>query len=238
MGKYNVSEVEINMEEVLLELKNISKEYADGEGVKKALSDINLKVNKGDYIAIMGTSGCGKTTLLNVIGCMDNATSGEYIFEGKDVCKLKNSQLDLFRRNNISFVFQQFALMMHYNVAENVELPLKNIKMSKKEKNEKIDFVLEKVGIKELKKKKVTKISGGEQQRTAIARAMITDNPLILADEPTGSLDKKTSEDIMNYFDQLHEMGRTIIIVTHDLNVAQRADRIINISDGMIQTEK
>ncbi|MGN0165010.1 MAG: ABC transporter ATP-binding protein [Lachnospiraceae bacterium] len=225
------------MEEVLLELKGITKEYTDGEVKKTVLSDINLKVNKGEYIAIMGSSGCGKTTLLNIMGGMDDATSGEYLFLGTDVCRMKGNQLDLFRRDNISFVFQQFALMMHYTVEENVELPLKNRKMSKKDKREKINYVLEKVGILDLRKKKVTKISGGEQQRTAIARAMISDNPLILADEPTGSLDSKTSEEIMDYFDQLHEMGRTIIVVTHDLKVANRANKIINICDGKIQSE-
>ncbi len=226
------------MKEKIIELKNISKFYADGENDKKALNDINLTIEKGDYISIVGASGSGKSTLLNIIGCMDSASSGEYIFNGTDVTKLKASELDLFRRNNVAFIFQQFALMSHYTVEENVALPLKNMKLGGDEKKKRIDEALEKVNIKALKKKKVTKISGGEQQRTAIARAMVTGNPLILGDEPTGALDKKNGQELMNYFDQMHREGKTIIMVTHDLEVAARAERIIEISDGRIISER
>jgi putative ABC transport system ATP-binding protein len=226
------------MKEKIIELKNISKVYADGENDKKALNDINLTIVKGDYISIVGASGSGKSTLLNIIGCMDTASSGEYIFNGTDVTKLKASELDLFRRNNVAFIFQQFALMSHYTVEENVALPLKNMKLGGDEKKKRIDEALEKVNIKALKKKKVTKISGGEQQRTAIARAMVTGNPLILGDEPTGALDKKNGQELMNYFDEMHREGKTIIMVTHDLEVAARAERIIEISDGQIISER
>jgi putative ABC transport system ATP-binding protein len=226
------------MKEKIIELKNISKVYADGENDKKVLNDINLTIEKGDYISIVGASGSGKSTLLNIIGCMDTASSGEYIFNGTDVTKLKASELDLFRRNNVAFIFQQFALMSHYTVEENVALPLKNMKLGGDEKKKRIDEALEKVNIKALKKKKVTKISGGEQQRTAIARAMVTGNPLILGDEPTGALDKKNGQELMNYFDEMHREGKTIIMVTHDLEVAARAERIIEISDGQIISER
>jgi putative ABC transport system ATP-binding protein len=226
------------MKEKIIELKNISKVYADGENDKKVLNDINLTIEKGDYISIVGASGSGKSTLLNIIGCMDSASSGEYIFNGTDVTKLKASELDLFRRNNVAFIFQQFALMSHYTVEENVALPLKNMKLGGDEKKKRIDEALEKVNIKALKKKKVTKISGGEQQRTAIARAMVTGNPLILGDEPTGALDKKNGQELMNYFDEMHREGKTIIMVTHDLEVAARAERIIEISDGQIISER
>lgn len=218
----------------MIEIKNLVKIYGKSGNENKALNGITLTVEKGEYIAVMGTSGSGKSTLLNIIGCMDTLTSGEYIFDGVKVQDLKTGQLDQFRKEHISFVFQQFALMNHYTVGENVELPLLCRKLTKRQRREAVDTALEKMGILHLKKKRVTKISGGEQQRCAIARAMAADNELVLADEPTGALDKKTGEAIMECFAQMKEEGKTVIVVTHDENVAAHADRIIRIEDGML----
>lgn len=218
----------------MITIKNLVKIYGKSETEKKALGGISIDIEKGEYIAIMGTSGSGKSTLLNILGCMDTLTSGEYLFDGVKVQDLKAGQLDRFRKEHIGFVFQQFALMNHYTVGENVELPLLCRKMSKKQRREIVDTALEKVGILHLKKKRVTKISGGEQQRCAIARAMAANNELVLADEPTGALDRKTGESIMECFKQMQKEGKTIIVVTHDEKVAAHADKIIRIEDGLI----
>ncbi|MGN0166264.1 MAG: ABC transporter ATP-binding protein [Lachnospiraceae bacterium] len=218
----------------MIEIKELVKIYGKGNGEKKALNGVTFSIEKGEYIAIMGTSGSGKSTLLNVIGGMDVLTSGEYYFDGIPVHELKGGKLDQFRKEHISFVFQQFALMNHYTVAENVELPLLCRKLSGKQRKRMVSEALDKMGIHPLKNKRVTKISGGEQQRCAIARAMVSDNELILADEPTGALDRKTGEEIMKCFTKMKEEGKTVIVVTHDENVASYADRIIRLEDGMI----
>lgn len=218
----------------MIKLTNIKKVYGSSNNTNEVLHGISLTVKEGDYIAIMGTSGSGKSTLLNIIGCMDLATSGEYLFSDTVVSRLKGRKLDVFRKDNICFVFQQFALMNQYTVYENVELPLLYKNISSKKRRKIIVENLKKMKIDHLMNKKVTMISGGEQQRCAIARALASGNKLILADEPTGALDQKTSVDIMACFDNLHKEGRTIIMVTHDENVARHAERIVRIEDGAL----
>lgn len=218
----------------MIELKNIRKTYGTGEARTEALRGINLEIREGEMIAIMGPSGSGKSTLLNIIGGMDRATEGEYIF-GKNhlnVSDLSQKELSLFRKENISFVFQNFALLDEYTVYENVEIPLRARKM--KHKKEKIISALQKMELLDKQRKKPGNLSGGERQRCAIARAIVSETPILLADEPTGSLDQKTGEKIMNCFCEIRESGTTVIIITHDKKVADYCERIIFIEDGII----
>ena len=221
----------------LFEISNLKKSYGKNDYICKALDGVNLSVEKGEILTIMGSSGSGKSTLLNIIGAMDTMTEGNYTIYGDreySIGNLKPQELHKFRRDNISFVFQQFALMRHYTVYENVVMPLNILGMSGKEKKEIVFDALKSVGIEELAKKKVTRISGGQQQRCAIARAIVKESKLILADEPTGALDKKNGEEIMNILCKLREEGKTLIIVTHDPNIARYADRIVHIEDGKV----
>lgn len=218
----------------MIELRNIVKIY-DTEGVKtEALRGIDLKIDMGEYVAIMGASGSGKSTLLHILGGMDKATSGEYLYNNIRVNELKESKLHEFRKNNVSFIFQNFALMKYYTVFENVEMPLLSRGLSAKERKKTVREMLELVGIADLEKKLPIHISGGQQQRCAIARALASGNELILADEPTGALDSKTGQEIMEVFKKVREMGKTVVVITHDANVAEKADRIVRLEDGRI----
>ena len=183
-------------------------------------------------MAIVGTSGSGKSTLLNIIGAMDHATSGKYIFDGKEITSCNLKELHKFRKENISFVFQNFALMDKYTVYENVEMPL-IARHIRHRKSIVMDY-LERMGIAELKNKIPSHLSGGQQQRCAIARAMAADTPVLLADEPTGALDQNTSNEIMKCFEEINKNGKTVILITHDINIANRCKRIIHIEDGKI----
>ena len=218
----------------MIELKQIAKEYQSDAVVTPALSDINLKIEAGEFIAIMGASGSGKTTLLNIIGCMDAPTAGTYLFDGRDLSRAKENQLSSIRGRKIAFVFQHFALIDDYTVFENVEVPLLKQAMTKAERKKSVLTALQAVGIPELAKKKPTHISGGQKQRAAIARAIACGAEVILADEPTGALDSKTGKEIMGIFSELNARGKTIILITHDAQIASYAKRMITIQDGRI----
>lgn len=220
----------------MIELKNACKVYRYGDEVTKAMDNISLTINEGEFIAVMGTSGSGKSTLLNVIGCMDTIDSGKYILNGMEIDNKKAKELHEVRKSNISFVFQNFALLNHYTVYENVEVPLLAKKIRKKEREKIVKEKLEMLGIYNLRNKLPIKISGGQQQRCAIARALASDNNIILADEPTGALDKNTGVEIINIIKDIHKKNhKTVIIVTHDEKIASEADRIVRIEDGKIK---
>lgn len=218
----------------LIELINIAKEYKTGGTITKAVEDINLAVEEGDFLSIVGASGSGKTTLLNIIGCMDKPTRGKYFLDGDDVGKKSENDLSKIRGNKIAFVFQGFALLDNDSVYENVELPLLNRNIAKFKRQEIIIDALKDVGISEFATKKVKYLSGGQKQRCGIARAVACGAKVILADEPTGALDSHTSEEIMNLLSGLNRTGTTLIVVTHDMNVANCANRMIELKDGRI----
>lgn len=218
----------------MIELNKITKIYNPKEVECIALDGIDLKIEEGSMVALMGPSGSGKSTLLNIIGAMDTATSGKYMYEETEVSKLKGAKLNKFRKEHIAFVFQQFALMDKYTVLENVELPLLIRNVSKKERRKKAIEVLKSLGIEKLKDKRPAKLSGREKQRCAVARAIAADVPLILADEPTGALDSTNGKKLMEIFTELNKKGKTVIVVTHDENVASYCDRIIRLKDGRI----
>lgn len=218
----------------MIKLIHVKKDYTEGGVITNALKDINLEVKDGEFVAIMGASGSGKSTLLHILGGMDKLTSGEYYYNDEAVHDMSMGRLNIFRRDHVSFVFQNAALMKYYTVAENIEMPLLSMNVGKKERKKIIEEKMEAVGIAHLAKKLPIHISGGEQTRTAIARALAGDNELLLADEPTGALDQTTGKEIMEVFKKVHEMGKTIILITHDPNVAAYADRIIRIEDGKL----
>ena len=217
----------------MIKLENIVKDYSNKEQVTHALRGIDLTIDDGEYVAIVGTSGSGKSTLLNIMGGMDSATSGTYLFDGKEVNGKNFNELHKFRKENISFVFQNFALMDGYTVYENVEMPL----LARRVKNRKklIMESLEKMKIADLKDKLPSQLSGGQQQRCAIARAIVARTKVLLADEPTGALDQNTSNEIIKCFEEINKEGTTVILITHDMNIAKRCNRIIQIEDGLIE---
>ena len=222
------------MSEGMIKLENIIKIYNKKEAECIALDGINLEIEEGSMTALMGPSGSGKSTLLNIIGAMDTATKGSYKYNDIEVSALNTSKLNKFRKEHIAFVFQQFALMDKYTVLENVELPLLIRNVPKKERRRKAMEVLTSLGIEKLKNKRPAKLSGGEKQRCAVARAIAADVPLILADEPTGALDSANGENIMEIFTKLNKEGKTIIVVTHDEHVASYCERIIRLKDGKL----
>ena len=219
----------------MIQLNNVVKIYNKGtSSAVAALNGVTLTIGDGEFVSIMGPSGSGKSTLLHILGCMDTMTEGEYELDGIRVQDLKPEQLHKIRGSKISFVFQQFALMNTYTVFENVELPLLSQKVGKKERKRIVNEKLNQLGIADLSRKLPGKISGGQQQRTAIARALASGSSIILADEPTGALDQHTSQEVMEVLKEINEEGKTIIIVTHDPNIASRTKRCIQIVDGRI----
>jgi putative ABC transport system ATP-binding protein len=216
---------------------NLTKTFQTEEIETLALNEVNFEVKKGEFVAIMGPSGCGKSTLLNIIGLLDNPTSGDYFFDGTNVAKFRESQRTNLRKGNIGFVFQSFNLIDELNVFENVELPLLYLKIGTRERKETVNKVLEKMNIAHRAKHFPQQLSGGQQQRVAIARAVVANPGLILADEPTGNLDSKNGLDVMNLLSELNREGTTIIMVTHSMHDAGFAHRIINLFDGQIVTE-
>ncbi len=222
----------------MIDLKDICMDYGMGEAKTRVLDHIELHIEQGEITAIMGPSGSGKTTLLNILGAMDVPTEGTYQFKDCEVSQYGSKQLNEFRKNNIAFVFQKFELIQGYTVRENVELPMRAKNINKKKRKEKADEILEQLGIGHLKRKFPGHISGGEQQRCAIARAMASDNDLILADEPTGSLDQATGQDIMKLLKAMNQKGKTVLVVTHDEHIANMTDRIIRLEDGRIVSDE
>lgn len=218
----------------MIRLEDVKKVYRAGEIKTEALRGVSVSINNGEMVAITGPSGSGKSTLLNIIGCMDELTEGSYLYDDIKVDRLKASKLHKFRKNHVSFIFQHFALINNYTIYENVEIPLLSQNIKKKERKRIVMEKLEEMRISELEKKLPTQISGGQQQRCAIARALASGNNIILADEPTGALDKNTSREIMDVFESINQLGKTIIIITHDENVANRCQRVIRIEDGKI----
>lgn len=219
----------------MIEIRNVTKTYDTGKIQFQALRDISLTIAKGEYTAIIGPSGSGKSTLMNIIGCLDTPTTGEFFFEGTEISKYSEDQLAEIRNKKIGFVFQSFNLLTKISAIENVELPLIYRGVSAKERREMALRVMELVGLSERIHHKPTELSGGQQQRVAIARALAGDPPMILADEPTGALDSKSGGDVLAFLNELHKNGRTIILITHDMNVARQAKRIITIKDGLIE---
>ncbi|HHV26034.1 MAG TPA: ABC transporter ATP-binding protein [Tissierellia bacterium] len=218
----------------IIKLENLHKVYGKDNYKTVALKDINLSIEDGELVSIMGPSGSGKSTLLNIIGCLDTQTKGEYTLEGRKIIGLSNKEMSKIRNTTLSFVFQNFALLKDYTVYENIELPLLYRNMKKSEKKEKIYYYMDKLGIRDLEKKKPKHISGGQQQRVAIARALVGEAKIILADEPTGALDQKTGKELLDLLISLNTEGKTIIIVTHDVNVANMTNRLIKLEDGKI----
>ena len=223
---------------VMIRLENINKLY-EGDTYKiQALQDITLTIGEGEFVSIMGRSGSGKTTLLNILGFLDTATSGTFLFGGKDVSHISGKNLWRYRRENIGFVFQNFALIDHNTVLENVILPLQAMNVSRREAVKKADRLLDRMGIAEMKHKYPSQISGGQKQRVAIARALVADPKIILADEPTGALDADTAEEIMQIFQEIYAQGKTVVIVTHDDKIAAKTNRLIRLEKGTIVEDK
>lgn len=219
---------------MMLELKNIYKNYTQGKMDVPVLKDISLSVDEGEYVAIMGPSGSGKTTLMNIIGCLDSPTSGEYILEGKDISQSSDNKLSDVRLHSIGFVFQSFYLLSRQSALENVALPLLYAGVRRKERLEIARKALERVGLGDRVNFKPTQLSGGQCQRVAIARAIVNNPKVLLADEPTGALDTKSGEQIMEIFQKLNEDGVTIVMITHEPEIAAHAKRVLHIRDGML----
>ena len=219
----------------MIKLEGIHKYYGVGEGRVKALENVSLEIERGELVAVIGMSGSGKTTLLNILGCMDEPTEGKYYYDDVDVTELTSHQKDMFRKKHIGFVFQDFALLPQYTVYENIELPLIASNVKRTERKRLITDILRQLGIEDQRDKLITKLSGGQKQRCAIARAIVNGSELLLADEPTGALDTKNGEKIMEIFKELNSAGKTVIIITHDMKVAGAFKRVIEIQDGSIK---
>ncbi|MDQ0208049.1 ABC transporter ATP-binding protein [Alkalicoccobacillus murimartini] len=222
----------------MIKLTNIFKSYRLGKEEVPILKNINVTIEKGEFVAIMGPSGSGKSTLMNILGCLDKPTAGEYTLDQADMLTGKDNFLAEIRNRSIGFVFQTFHLMPRLTAQQNVEMPLIYSGVKKKVRREKAKIVLEKVGLADRTGFKPSSLSGGQKQRVAIARALVNEPSFILADEPTGALDTKTSEQILNLFTELNEEGITIVMITHDKEVAEKADRTIYIRDGELFTEE
>lgn len=218
----------------MIDLKNITKTYDMGSVKVQVLRGITLHVNEGEFLSIIGPSGSGKSTLMNIIGCLDIPTTGEYYLDSKEISTYNEKQLSKIRNQKIGFIFQKFNLLPKLSALENVELPLIYRNMNNKERKRRSIEALEKVGLNDRMSHKPTELSGGQQQRVAIARALAGDPPVLLADEPTGNLDSKSGSDVMNIIKQLSNEGKTIVLITHDNEIARVAQRTITIKDGLL----
>lgn len=222
----------------MIELTTITKSYKVGVETLDVLQDIDLTITEGEFVAIMGPSGSGKSTLMNVIGCLDNPSSGMYLLDNEDISKYKDEELAKVRNLSIGFVFQQFQLLPRLTALKNVELPMVYAGLGKKEREERSRLALEKVGLADRINHLPNELSGGQKQRVAIARSIVNEPKIILADEPTGALDSKTSVSIMEQFTQLNKEGTTVILVTHEQEVADYSNRIITVRDGRILSDE
>lgn len=221
----------------IIEIKEINKTYKIGNQIVEALKTISLDIYENEYVALMGPSGSGKSTLMNILGCLDTPTSGQYILNQTDVSKLEDNELAEIRNKEIGFVFQTFNLLPRYSALENVSLPLIYAGIDKETRNERAKLALTQVSLTDRMSHKPNELSGGQKQRVAIARALINKPSIILADEPTGNLDSKTSEEIMALFEEIYKNGNTVILVTHEEDIAQHAKRIIRLRDGNIESD-
>jgi putative ABC transport system ATP-binding protein len=226
------------MAEPLIKITNIKRNFELGSETIYVLKGIDLEINKGEYVALMGPSGSGKSTLMNLLGCLDTPTSGDYILNNKDVSKMHDDELADIRNKEIGFVFQTFNLMPRTSALDNVALPMVYAGYSKADRNARATEVLTQVGLSDRMDHKSNELSGGQRQRVAIARALVNNPSIILADEPTGNLDSKTSVEIMNLFNEIHANGNTVILVTHEEDIAAYAHRIIRLRDGMIEKDE
>ena len=224
--------------ENVIQLNGIVKNYQVGTQIVRALRGVDLKIAKGEYVAIMGPSGSGKSTLMNILGALDTPTDGDYFLNGTNVSHLTDDRLAEIRNQEIGFVFQTFNLLQRYTALENVTLPLIYKGIPKHERQQKAMTVLKNVGLEDRVKHKPTELSGGQRQRVAVARALVNNPSIILADEPTGNLDSKTSADIMHLIAEIHQQANTIIVVTHEEDIAKMAQRIIRLRDGMVEVDE
>ncbi len=221
----------------MISIRNLTKDYYIGTIVVRALDSVSVDIKKNEYVAIMGPSGSGKSTLMNIIGCLDTPTGGQYILNNTDVSQLEDNRLAEIRNKEIGFVFQTFNLLPRYTAFENVMLPMVYAGKSKAERTSRAAEVMESVGLTDRASHRPNELSGGQRQRVAVARALVNNPSIILADEPTGNLDSKTSVDIMKLLDDIHNQGNTIILVTHEEDIARHAHRIIRLRDGKIESD-
>lgn len=224
--------------EPLLKLSDISRKYQIGNEIIFALRSVSLEISKGSYVALMGPSGSGKSTLMNILGCLDSPTGGRYFLNGQPVEKMEDDELAMIRNREIGFVFQTFNLLPRSSALENVALPLVYAGIGKLERTERAKKALTSVGLEERMNHKPNELSGGQKQRVAIARALVNNPSIILADEPTGNLDSKTSYEIMNLLEEIHAKGNTIILVTHEEDIARHARRIVRLKDGNVEKDE
>ena len=222
----------------VIRIENLTRFYTIGEETVRALNGINLNINKNEYVALMGPSGSGKSTLMNIIGCLDTPTSGEYFHNGPNVAQLSDSELAAIRNKEIGFVFQTFNLLPRLTALQNVALPLVYAGIPESDRLKKAKEVLEQVGLGNRMTHRPNELSGGQRQRVAVARALVNHPSIILADEPTGNLDTKTSEEIMQLFDIIHQAGNTIVLVTHEEDIALRAKRVVRMRDGIVESDQ
>lgn len=225
------------MAQPLIDISNIKRDFALGTETIHVLKGIDLQINKGEYVALMGPSGSGKSTLMNLLGCLDTPTSGSYILNGKDVSKMNDDELAEIRNKEIGFVFQTFNLLPRTTALDNVALPMVYAGYSKSERNERATEVLTQVNLADRMDHQPNQLSGGQRQRVAVARALVNKPSIILADEPTGNLDSKTSVEIMGLFGDIHAIGNTVILVTHEEDIAAYAHRVIRLRDGIIESD-
>ena len=225
------------MPDKIIEIKGLKREFAVGSEIVKALKGVDVSVMKNEYLAMMGPSGSGKSTLMNLLGCLDTPTAGAYNLNRTDVSSLKDDDLAEIRNKEIGFIFQTFNLLPRLTALENVSLPLVYAGYNSEDRKIKAQDVLEKVGLGDRMDHRPNQLSGGQRQRVAVARALVNDPSIILADEPTGNLDSKTSLDIMRLFEEIHEMGNTLIVVTHEEEVASHAHRILRLRDGLVESD-